>query len=116
VLAMNEAYFKVLEAEQKIAISFRFVQEVDTKRIDRVFNFSRDLNENVDVGLNRIRGNLEKEFVKKTKKKSKKAAVEGEQEQENVQVRLKRRKLERSLGESCEIRGKSIKIFNWSLL
>ena len=84
---MNEAYFKHLETEQKIAISFRFVQEVGNKKVDRIFNFSRDLSENIDVGLNRIKGNLEKEFVKKTKKKSK---AEVSENQENFQVRLKK--------------------------
>lgn len=90
-LAMNEAYFKHLESEQKINITFRFVQDVEAKKIDRIFNFSRDLNENLDVGLNRIKSNLEKEFVKKTKKKSKKNPAESENQNdpENVQVRLK---------------------------
>lgn len=72
VLKMNEAYFKHLEEDQKIAISFRFVHDIDAKRIDRIFNFVRDLSENVDVGLNRIKNNLEKEFTKKNKKKTKK--------------------------------------------
>lgn len=68
---MNEAYFKHM-SEGKLAITFRFVQDIDAKRIDKVFNFVRDLNENVDLSLNRIRTNLEKELNKKLKKKSKK--------------------------------------------
>ena len=83
---MNEAYFKHLELEQKIAISFRFVQEIGNKKVDRIFNFSRDLSENIDVGLNRIKGNLEKEFVKKTKKKSKSNSAEVSENQD-FQVR-----------------------------
>lgn len=71
ILKMNEAYFKHLSDEGKIAISFRFVHEIENKKIDRVFNFVRDLNEDINVSLNRIRNNLEKEFVKKQKKKKK---------------------------------------------
>ena len=89
VLKMNEAYFKHLVDEQKIAISFRFVQEVETRRIDRVFNFVRDLNENIEVSLNRIKNNLEKEFSKKVKKKAKKDQQQPEASSENVQVRLR---------------------------
>lgn len=69
---MNEAYFKHLSAEGKIAISFRFVQEFEGRKIDRIFNFVRDLSEEINVSLNRIRNNLEKELVKKSKKKTKK--------------------------------------------
>lgn len=35
-LKMNEAYFKHLSDEGKIAISFRFVQQLEEKKIDRV--------------------------------------------------------------------------------
>lgn len=87
---MNEAYFKHLEDEQKIAISFRFVQDLDAKKIDRVFNFVRDLKEDVDVGLNRIKNNLEKEFTKKTKKKSKKNQASSECAEENSEISLVR--------------------------
>lgn len=94
VLAMNEVYFKHLQEEQKIAISFRFVQNVEAKKIDRIFNFVRDLSENLDVGLNRIKTNLEKEFTKKTKKikiKKNQAPTEATEENpENVQVRLRK--------------------------
>lgn len=92
VLKMNEAYFKHLPEEGKIAISFRFVQELgEAKKFDRVFNFVRDLNENVDVSLNRIKSNLEKELTKKMKPKGKrKKPEEGQVEPipESLQVRL----------------------------
>ena len=88
---MNEAYFKHMVDEQKIAISFRFVHELETKKIDRVFNFVRDVNESVEVSLNRIKNNLEKEFIKKQKKKPKKnqPPAEAEPAEENLQVGLK---------------------------
>lgn len=73
VLRMNEAYFKHLQDEGKIAISFRYIQDInENKRLDRVFNFVRDVTENIEVSLNRIRSNLEKELTKKSKKKVKK--------------------------------------------
>lgn len=89
VLMMNEAYFKHLVDEEKIAISFRFVQtSSDNRKVDRVFNFVRDLSENVDVSLNRIRNNLEKELTKKQKKKSKKNQEAEEPTPEAPQVGL----------------------------
>lgn len=91
VLDMNEAYFKHLADEQKIAISFRFVQDINSKKIDRIFNFVRDLNENVDVSLCRIKNNLEKEVSKKMKKKAKKTQQPSDKEVEEIlQVRLTR--------------------------
>lgn len=88
-LIMNEAYFKHLVDEKKIAISFRFVQtSSDNKKVDRVFNFVRDLSENVEVSLNRIKNNLEKELTKKQKKKTKKGQEAEEPAAEAPQVRL----------------------------
>lgn len=89
VFEMNEAYFKHLQTEQKIAISFRFVSEFEGKKIDRIFNFSRDIEENIDITLNRIKSNVEKEFAKKTKRKSKKNETDSAENQENqFKVRL----------------------------
>lgn len=85
---MNEAYFKHVN-DGKLLIQFRFVQDVDAKRIDRVFNFARDLTENVDLTMNRIRTNLEKEFTKKLKRKSKKNQPAEEETASALQVRKK---------------------------
>lgn len=84
VLKMNEAYFKHVANEGKLAISFRFVQDVDAKKIDRVFNFVRDLSEDLEVTLHRIRANLEKEFTKKHRKKSKKSQEQAEEAVESA--------------------------------
>lgn len=71
-MRMNETYFKHLEEERKISIHFRFVQEIENKKIDRVFNFVRDVDEKIEVSLNRIKNNLEKELAKKMKPKKNK--------------------------------------------
>lgn len=100
---MNEAYFKYPVDEGKIAISFRFVQDIsETKKIDRVFNFVRDVNENVDVSMNRIKNNLEKELTKKLKKKTKKNQPAEEEAKEDLQVRLTTSLTHRLAGD-CEI-------------
>lgn len=90
VLQMNEAYFKHIVDEGKIAISFRYVAEIsDQKKVDRVFNFVRDVTENVEVSLNRIKNNLEKELTKKVKRKSKKNQEQPEEDSsEKIQVGL----------------------------
>jgi hypothetical protein len=87
--AMNEAYFKILKDEQKIVISFRYAQDINTKKVDKIFNFVRELNENIEVSLNRIKNNIEKELTKKTKKKTKKNQEQVEENSEEPQVRLK---------------------------
>lgn len=90
VLQMNEAYFKHIVDEGKIAISFRYVQDIsEKKKFDRVFNFVRDVSESIEVSLNRIKNNLEKELTKKTRKKTKKNQPPPEEDpSENVQVGL----------------------------
>lgn len=60
---MNIAYFKAID--DRCNITFRYINK-DLK-VDRVFNFSRDLNEKVDVCLERIKTNVEKELNKKSK-------------------------------------------------
>lgn len=88
VLKMNEVYFKHLVDEGKMAISFRYVQDINQRKVDRVFNFVRDVTENVEVSLNRIRNNLEKELTKKSKTKVKKHQPPPEEDpSENIQVR-----------------------------
>lgn len=88
VLRMNEAYFKHLVDEQKIVISFRWVQDINAKKFDRIFNFVRDVNENVDVSLHRIKNNLEKELTKKIKRSKKKQEPTDGENSETLQVRL----------------------------
>lgn len=95
VLNMNEAYFKHLEEDKKIVISFRFVYDngdsLNYKKIDRIFNFVRDINEKVEISMHRIKTNLEKELTKKTKKSKKRPEnVESENSQESLQVGLRK--------------------------
>lgn len=106
---MNEAYFKHMEDDGKLAISFRFVQDVDAKKIDRVFNFVRDLSENVEVTLNRIRTNLEKEFTKKQKKKSKKNQQADEEIDAASALQVRMRDSD-SFSQHCEIFSLKIKV------
>ncbi|XP_070507871.1 2',5'-phosphodiesterase 12 [Chironomus tepperi] len=73
-------------------ISFRYVKQVtETKKLDRNFNFVRSTNEKVDVALNRIKSNLQKELTVKSKKKNKKNAGEEQpvQEPEELQVSVR---------------------------
>jgi hypothetical protein len=74
VFDMNLAYFKHNSVDSKILISFRYVKQVGAKKVDRNFNFARNIEENVDTTLNRIKQNLEKELMSKSKKKGKKNA------------------------------------------
>lgn len=86
---MNQVYFKHDTKEAKMLISFRYVKQVTgTKKLDRNFNFVRGIKESVDVALNRIKCNLEKELKVKGKKKNKKNATETQeiQEPEDLQV------------------------------
>lgn len=87
-LKMNEAYFKHVEDQGKIAISFRFVQQMDEKNVDRTFNFVRDLDEQINVSMNRIRNNLEKELLRKTKKRPKKGQENEQQPADTVEVSI----------------------------
>lgn len=67
---MNNAYFRYNEEENQLSINFRY-QNPEFK-IDRDFNFCRNPSENIDLCLERMKNNLEKEFSKKSKKKNKK--------------------------------------------
>lgn len=66
---MNVVYFRQLPGEDQCAICFHLASE--RYRIDKVFNFSRNLTENIDASLERMRTNIEKEVKKKTNKKKK---------------------------------------------
>lgn len=65
--APNIAYLRYQTNEPQFQLTFRLL--VQDSNVDRVFNFSRNLNENVDACMDRIRNNIEKEFNKKNKKK-----------------------------------------------
>lgn len=67
---MNNAYFRYSEEENQLSINFRY-QNPEFK-IDRDFNFCRNPSENIDLCLERMKNNLEKEFSKKSKKKNNK--------------------------------------------
>lgn len=89
LLEMNEVYFKHNIADAKMLISFRYLKQVnETKKLDRNFNFVRNIDENIDTALNRIKCNLEKEFLIKSKKKTKKNTDTVAEEKEDVKVRL----------------------------
>ncbi|XP_040162666.1 2',5'-phosphodiesterase 12 [Anopheles arabiensis] len=74
--AMRTAYFKQLPGEEQCQISFHLV--LDRYKIDKVFNFNRNLTEQIDSSLDRIRVNVEKEFQKKNKRKKAKKAPAGQ--------------------------------------
>lgn len=74
---MNTIYFRHQNEEKQFQINFRYINK--GYEIDRVFNFIRSENEKVDVCLERIRANVQKEFVKKFKKGKKKSAKKGTQ-------------------------------------
>ncbi|XP_062541098.1 2',5'-phosphodiesterase 12 [Armigeres subalbatus] len=87
---MNVAYFRQLPNEEQCAICFHLSSE--RYRIDKVFNFSRNVTENIDASLERMRTNIEKEVKKKynRKKKSKTETGSAQEMQDvpNVSVRL----------------------------
>uniref|UniRef100_A0A1Q3F6I5 2',5'-phosphodiesterase 12 n=1 Tax=Culex tarsalis TaxID=7177 RepID=A0A1Q3F6I5_CULTA len=77
---MQTAYFRQLPEEEQCAISFRVASE--RYRIDKVFNFSRNVTECVDASLERMRANIEKEVKKRGVGKKKKAKVAGPAEEQ----------------------------------
>lgn len=90
-LAMNQVYFNYNREEKpdKLMISLRFQKQIsETKKLDKNFNFVRNLNEKVDITLNRIKNNVEKEINSKSKKKIKKSTNPGEELDKNPEVRL----------------------------
>lgn len=94
---MNVVYFrctsnpnqKQQEQQKQLQINFHYTNHL----IDRDFNFCRNLNENIDVFLDRLKNNIEKELTKKfKKKKSKKSAnndsASGEEKGDGEQLPL----------------------------
>lgn len=73
---MHKVYMRNENQSNELHINFRYINE--KFKVDREFNFCRQLNENVSVALNRIKSNIEKEFNKKNKKSKKKVTAEEE--------------------------------------
>ncbi|XP_055540860.1 2',5'-phosphodiesterase 12 [Wyeomyia smithii] len=66
---MHVAYFRQLPNEEQCAITFHLASE--RYKINRVFNFFRDVTENIDASTERIKANIEKETKKRMNKKKK---------------------------------------------
>ncbi|KAL6254856.1 hypothetical protein P5V15_014195 [Pogonomyrmex californicus] len=73
VLTMNEAFLRYEKGNDVFDISFRYVNE--EMNIDRQFNFSRQVTENVNNFLKRIDTNVYKIINKKMQRKKKKNAT-----------------------------------------
>lgn len=90
-LTMNQVYFNynVEEKADKMMISLRFQKQLsETKKLDKNFNFVRNVNEKIEITLNRIKNNVEREINSKSKKKVKKSANPDEELEKNQEVRL----------------------------
>ena len=90
-LGMNQVYFNYNGEEKadKIMISLRFQKQInETKKLDKNFNFVRNVNEKVEITLNRIKNNVEREINSKSKRKVKKSVNPGEELEKNQEVRL----------------------------
>ncbi|XP_053699293.1 2',5'-phosphodiesterase 12 [Sabethes cyaneus] len=66
---MHVAYFRQLPNEEQCAITFHLASE--KYKINRVFNFFRDVTEDIDASTERMRANIEKETKKRMAKKKK---------------------------------------------
>jgi len=67
---MNIIYFQKLENQNNFTIKFNYKNSI--YNIDRQFNFNRNINETVSFCLSRIKTNIEKEFIKNSKKQLRK--------------------------------------------
>ncbi|KMQ88325.1 2 -phosphodiesterase 12-like protein [Lasius niger] len=73
VLKMNEAFLRYEKGSEVFDISFRYVDE--TMKVDRQFNFSRQIAESVNNFLKRVDTNVCKIINKKVERKRKKDAT-----------------------------------------
>ncbi|XP_005187956.1 2',5'-phosphodiesterase 12 [Musca domestica] len=71
---MDKVYFRHDPSSEDLHISFRYANP--ELNIDKEFNFCRKIDEKLEVTLNRIRGNIEKEFNKKLRKGKKKSSTQ----------------------------------------
>lgn len=69
ILNMEHMYLRQEENSENVQISFRYTN--DKFGVDREFNFSRNVSENITVCTARMNANLEKAFCKRLKKKKK---------------------------------------------
>lgn len=86
-LGMNQIYFNYNKEEKadKMMISLRF----QNKNLNfKNFNFVRNLNEKIEITINRIKNNIEREINSKSKKKIKKSMSPAEELQLKKEVRL----------------------------
>lgn len=68
---MNIAYLKLSKPDDgQLQITFQYTNAL--YKVNRVFNFSRSLNEKLGIASERIRGNLDKCFSKQGKQKKNK--------------------------------------------
>lgn len=68
---MNIAYLKLSKPDDdQLHITFHYSNEL--YKVNRVFNFSRSINEKIGIASERIRGNLDKFFSKQGKQKKNK--------------------------------------------
>lgn len=74
VMTGDKVYLRNDPSSQDLHISFRYAN--DELKIDRDFNFCRKMDEKLEGALNRIRGNIEKEFNKKLRKGKKKSPAQ----------------------------------------
>lgn len=73
-MTADKVYLRNDPSSQDLHINFRYANE--ELNIDRDFNFCRKMDEKLEGALNRIRGNIEKEFNKKLKKGKKKTPAQ----------------------------------------
>uniref|UniRef100_A0AAG5DVT2 2',5'-phosphodiesterase 12 n=1 Tax=Anopheles atroparvus TaxID=41427 RepID=A0AAG5DVT2_ANOAO len=66
---MRTAYFKNLPGDDMIQISFHLI--IERLSVDKVFNFNRNMSEQLDIFIGRIQANVEKECAKKINRKNK---------------------------------------------
>ncbi|XP_058443291.1 2',5'-phosphodiesterase 12 [Malaya genurostris] len=74
---MNVAYFRQLPNEEQCSISFHLINE--KYKINKIFNFCRNVTENIDASADRMRANIEKEVKKRTNRKKKPQKVTTEE-------------------------------------
>jgi hypothetical protein len=63
------AYFKHAENDEKLSITFKYTN--NELKVDKTFNFCREITEKPENLISRIKSNLEKEVNKKQKKRKK---------------------------------------------
>ncbi|KAK9879423.1 hypothetical protein WA026_006490 [Henosepilachna vigintioctopunctata] len=68
IFKMDKAYFRRIEETEQFHFTFRYTNK-DLK-VDRQFNFTRQISEPVSVFLGRLNTNIEKIVIRKNKKKS----------------------------------------------